>query len=132
MPSSNSFVTTERPSEITENLRAESQDRYRTLFDLAPVAVYYCDASGVFRDYNSRAAGLWGRKPEVGDTDERFCGSFRMYRPDGSYMPVGRKWHAHNRLDPPRTKGIRCRNKCPRKFGCISQARLLSDSWKPG
>jgi len=80
VPLSKSFATPDRPSEITE-------DRYRTLFDLAPVAVYSCDASGVIRDYNSRAAELWGRKPEVGDTDERFCGSFRMYRPDGSYMP---------------------------------------------
>jgi PAS domain-containing protein len=62
-------------------------DRYQTLFDLAPVAVYSCDASGVIHDYNSRAAELWGRKPEVGDTDERFCGSFKMYRPDGSFMP---------------------------------------------
>ena len=85
MSLSNSFATSDRPSEITRHL-AES-DRYRTLFDLAPVAVYSCDASGVIRDYNSRAAELWGRKPEVGDTDERFCGSFRMYRPDGSYMP---------------------------------------------
>ncbi|HEX4920329.1 MAG TPA: ATP-binding protein, partial [Candidatus Bathyarchaeia archaeon] len=57
------------------------------MFDLAPVAVYSCDVTGVIRDYNSRAAELWGRKPEVGDTDERFCGSFRMYRPDGSFMP---------------------------------------------
>ncbi len=29
---------------------------YRTLFDLAPVAVYSCDAAGVIRDYNNRAA----------------------------------------------------------------------------
>ena len=65
----------------------ESQGRYRTLFDLAPIAVYSCDASGVVRDYNNRAAELWGRKPEPGDTDERFCGSFKMYRPDGSFMP---------------------------------------------
>jgi PAS domain S-box-containing protein len=71
------------------NLRAlrESKDRYRTLFDLAPVAVYSCHASGVIREYNQRAAELWGRKPEPGDTDERFCGSFKMYRPDGSFMP---------------------------------------------
>jgi len=65
----------------------ESQGRYRTLFDLAPIAVYSCDASGVIQDYNNRAAELWGRKPAPGDTDERFCGSFKMYRPDGSYMP---------------------------------------------
>lgn len=62
------------------------EDRYRTLFDLAPVAVYSCDASGVILEYNERAAELWGRRPKVGDRDERFCGSFRMYRPDGSSM----------------------------------------------
>jgi signal transduction histidine kinase len=41
----------------------------------------------VIREYNNRAAELWGRKPELGDTDERFCGSFKLYRPDGSFMP---------------------------------------------
>jgi len=85
--SSNSFVTPDRPSEIIDHMRAESEERYRTLFDLAPIAVYSCDVSGVIRDYNNRAAELWGRKPELGDTDERFCGSFKLYRPDGSFMP---------------------------------------------
>ncbi len=66
---------------------SEGPDRYRTLFDLAPVAVYSCDANGVIQEYNTRAAELWGRKPKPGDTDERFCGSFKMYRPDGSFMP---------------------------------------------
>ncbi|HWZ62400.1 MAG TPA: ATP-binding protein [Steroidobacteraceae bacterium] len=65
----------------------DSNERYRTLFELAPVAVYSCNASGVIRDYNHQAAELWGRKPKPGDTDERFCGSFKMYRPDGSYIP---------------------------------------------
>jgi len=65
----------------------ENRERYRTLFDLAPVAVYSCDASGVILDYNNRAAELWGRKPALGDTDERFWGSFKLYRPDGSFMP---------------------------------------------
>ena len=71
------------------SLRAlrESKDRYRILFELAPIAVYSCHASGVIREYNQRAAELWGRKPEPGDTDERFCGSFKLYRPDGSFMP---------------------------------------------
>lgn len=87
MLSRNSSTTPDRDSEIREHVRAESVERYRILFELAPVAVYSCDTSGVIQDYNSRAAELWGRKPEAGDTDERFCGSFRMYRPDGSYMP---------------------------------------------
>ena len=85
--SSNSLVTPDRAPNITEHTRAQNGDRYRTLFDLAPVAVYSCDVTGVILDYNNRAAELWGRQPEVGDTDERFCGSFKMYRPDGSFMP---------------------------------------------
>jgi hypothetical protein len=28
-----------------------------------------------------------GREPELGDTDQRFCGSFKMFRPDGTFMP---------------------------------------------
>jgi signal transduction histidine kinase len=71
---------------VEDTLR-EKEERYRTLFALAPVAVYSCDASGVIREYNNRAAELWGRKPAPRDTDERFCGSFKLYRPDGSFMP---------------------------------------------
>ena len=73
--------------ERAEDTLRETEDRYRTLFDLAPIAVYCCDASGVIRNYTNRAAELWGRKPKRGDTDERFCGSFKLYRPDGSFMP---------------------------------------------
>ena len=68
------------------DLRA-SEDRYRTLFNLGPVAVYSCDSSGVIQNFNSRAAELWGRSPEHGDTDERFCGSNKLFHPDGSFMP---------------------------------------------
>lgn len=64
----------------------ETKGRYRTLFELAPVAVYSCDAAGVIREYNHRAAELWGRTPAPGETDEHFCGSFKMCRPDGSLM----------------------------------------------
>ena len=65
----------------------ESEDRYHTLFDLCPVGVYSCDASGVIEKFNRRAVELWGREPAPGDTDERFCGSFKLFRPDGSFMP---------------------------------------------
>jgi PAS domain S-box-containing protein len=71
----------------TEAAIQESDERYRTLFTLGPVAVYSCDASGVIRDFNPRAVELWGRAPKPGDTDERFCGSYKLHRPDGTFIP---------------------------------------------
>lgn len=72
---------------LTEQARRDSEERYRTLFHVSPIAVYSCDAAGVIVDFNARAAELWGRAPKSGDTDERFCGSYKMHRPDGSFLP---------------------------------------------
>ena len=88
----NQHIVLESYSDITRHKRSEralhdSERRYRTLFDVAPIGVYSCDAAGVIQEYNNCAAELWGRKPELGDTDERFCGSFKLFRPDGSLMP---------------------------------------------
>jgi two-component system, chemotaxis family, CheB/CheR fusion protein len=71
----------------TETGLRESEERYRTLFDLGPVGVYSCDVAGVVQQFNRRAVELWGREPAKGDPLERFCGSFRMLRPDGTPMP---------------------------------------------
>ena len=57
------------------------------LFEVGPVACYSCDASGVIQEFNHRAVELWGCTPAPGDTDKRFCGSFKLFRPDGSFMP---------------------------------------------
>jgi PAS domain S-box-containing protein len=78
--------------DLTERTRFEekiqrSEERYRTLFDLVPVAVYVCDADGIIQEYNRRAAELWGREPGGNGEGPRFCGSYKIYYPDGRYMP---------------------------------------------
>jgi PAS domain S-box-containing protein len=67
--------------------RHAAASRYHALLDSDSTGVYTCDASGVIIYYNNQAARLWGRKPAMGDTDEKFCGSHVMYRVDGSLMP---------------------------------------------
>ncbi len=63
-----------------------SENRFRTLFDLGPVAVYTCDAAGRIIEYNRRAVEVWGRVPAIEDDNELYCGSYKMYLPDGSPM----------------------------------------------
>ena len=69
------------PSDL---LNPDSQSYLIELFPMAAYAVRAPD--GVIVWFNSRAAELWGRAPVVGDTDERFCGAYRLYHADGTHM----------------------------------------------
>jgi len=80
--------------DITDRKRAEevlreSERRYRQLVHLLPAGIYTCEApSGVITFYNDYAAKLWGRAPRIGpETDDRFCGSFRLWWPDERPLP---------------------------------------------
>ena len=52
--------------------------------ELLPVAIYTTDADGRITFYNEAAATLWGRRPELGSA--QWCGSWRLYWPDGRPM----------------------------------------------
>src|SRR5919205_3935025 len=52
-----------------------------------PGAVYLCDSDGRLVRYNAEAAELWGRAPRLDEAGERFCGSHRLYRLDGTPLP---------------------------------------------
>jgi PAS domain S-box-containing protein len=57
------------------------------LIDLVPMAAYAVRApDGVIVWFNSRASELWGRAPRVGDTDERFCGAYKLFDPAGTFL----------------------------------------------
>jgi PAS domain S-box-containing protein len=74
-------------AEKAEAIARESEERFRTLFELVPVAVYSCDIAGVIQQFNRRAVELWGREPVLGDPNQRFCGSFKMFHSNGSLLP---------------------------------------------
>jgi PAS domain S-box-containing protein len=64
----------------------QALDLKSDMFNHLPMAAYVVRGDGVVVWYNARAAELWGRKPAVGDTDERFCGAHTLFHPDGSHM----------------------------------------------
>ena len=63
----------------------ESEKATRGLIEALGVAVYTTDEAGRLTFYNDAAVSLWGWRPPLADT--RWCGSWRLYRPDGTPLP---------------------------------------------
>src|SRR5688500_16905433 len=61
--------------------------REGSILNYIPEAVCVCDMSGIIQKYNEQAAYLWGRRPVLGDKDERFSGAWKLYYPDGTLLP---------------------------------------------
>jgi PAS domain-containing protein len=55
------------------------------LLDVLPFAIYETDAVGRIIYFNAAAADLWGTKPQLGSS--KFCGSWKLYWPDGTPLP---------------------------------------------
>jgi len=64
----------------------ESETRYRSLIERMPAAMYTIDRDGRITFYNDQAAELWGRRPNLDDSESRFCGSHKLLWPDGTAL----------------------------------------------
>ena len=78
-------------AEIQERIWAEdalraSEERFRALFNLGPVAIFSCDRNGIIQNYNHRAAELWGRSPRTGEDGEHFSAVLKVYA-EGQLLP---------------------------------------------
>ncbi len=58
---------------------------FREVLEALPVAVYTTDAGGRITFFNEAAAALWGHRPKLGDA--QWCGSWKLYWPDGTPLP---------------------------------------------
>jgi PAS domain S-box-containing protein len=77
-------VFRERPEPRPVNMNGRAQTSTELLQAL-PAAVYTTDAAGHITFYNEAAAELWGCRPELGKSE--FCGSWKLYWPDGTPLP---------------------------------------------
>ena len=73
-------------TESTVQTAADAGPQVQAVLDALGVAVYTTDAGGHITFFNEAAATLWGRRPDLG---EEWCGSWRLYWPDGRRMPHG-------------------------------------------
>src|SRR5437773_1113505 len=61
-----------------------NEQRYRDFLEALGVAMYTTDANGRITFFNQAAVQFWGRTPQLG---EEWCGSWRLFWPDGRPMP---------------------------------------------
>ena len=83
-------------SDVTNRKHAQealrqSEELFKILFELGPVAMYTVDATGTIQEFNRNAVTMWGREPKRGDPCERYCGAYRIYFPNGALIS-----HAEN------------------------------------
>ncbi len=65
----------------------ESEARIRQIVSLMPTGMYACDGEGRITFFNRRAAEMWGSEPKLNDERERFCPCFKVFLPDGTFVP---------------------------------------------
>ncbi|MEA2708912.1 MAG: two-component system, chemotaxis family, CheB/CheR fusion protein [Phycisphaerales bacterium] len=64
----------------------------RRLLEMLPAAAYTCDARGLITYFNRRAVEVWGREPKLNHDEDRFCGSFKLFTPQGAVVKHEECW----------------------------------------
>ncbi|HEY2341585.1 MAG TPA: PAS domain-containing protein, partial [Chthoniobacteraceae bacterium] len=70
---------------MAEEAVREGEHRFREMLDALPVAIYTTDAEGLLTHFNRAAIELSGREPQLGA--DRWCITWKLYRPDGTPTP---------------------------------------------
>lgn len=88
-PASSNFVSNlaGRLSSIGQAVLTFGQGdaRFREVIEALPAAIYTIDKAGCITFYNEAAEAMWGRSPKLGD--DQWCGSWKLYWPDGTPLP---------------------------------------------
>jgi signal transduction histidine kinase/CheY-like chemotaxis protein len=72
----------------------KGQAEFQRLLAKIPAGAYTCDHNGLITFFNRHAVDLWGRAPKLNDPVDRFCGSFKLFNPNGSPVPHDECWMA--------------------------------------
>jgi PAS domain S-box-containing protein len=92
------MLTKEDPSASQEpqdeSARKRAEVKFHQLLERLPAAAYVCDAEGLITYFNQHAVQLWGRAPRLNDPVDRFCGSFKLFSPDGVPLAHDQCWMA--------------------------------------
>jgi PAS domain S-box-containing protein len=73
--------TTTSRAALEQVLRASD-----ALLNILPIATCICDPDGTIVQYNRRAAEVWGRKPQPGETHEHFTAVSRFFNVSGELL----------------------------------------------
>src|SRR5262245_6767020 len=79
-------ITSGSDATTRRNACADVNDLSREAIEALPAAIYRTDAEGRITFYNESAVELWGSRPTLGQS--KFCGSWKLYWPDGTPLPL--------------------------------------------
>jgi two-component system CheB/CheR fusion protein len=82
------------PQQNKDAASAIASTRFQQLLEAMLVPAYFCDRDGRIVFFNESAATLWGRRPELNDATDRYCGSLELRSPDGERLPHDQCWMA--------------------------------------